>query len=334
MKQFFVTFAGVLAGMFVFFLLLPVFIMVLVVGSLANSAGETKVKQASILELDLREGLQDQDSQGLSLFAGSKPSVMRVIQTLRYAETDPKVKAVLVRLPEGGIAPAAADELRLAFRHFRAAGKPILAHSQGMYPSGLVVSSYQLAAAAGEIWMQPDSSFQVTGVSTSELFMKRAFDKYGVKADYEQRYEYKNAVNPYLQSDYTPAHREATLGWMGGVYTSALQQAAVDRKKPLAELQATIEAGPYSAEDALAKGLIDKVGQVHDAEESLKARAGDKAEVVDFNDYAAVVKTMPSRKRGGSSIAVITAEGPIVTGRGRGGSPFRSEEHTSELQSH
>jgi protease-4 len=324
MKQFFVTMLGVFAGMLVFFLLLPVLFFMLIVGSMASSAGETKIKQSSILELDLRDGLADQDAQSVALFAGSRMSVMRVIQTMRHAETDDKVKAILVRLPEGGIAPATADELRLAFRHFRAAGKPILAHSQGLYPSGLVVSSYEVAAASGEIWMQPDSSFQVTGVTTSEMFLKRAFDKYGVKANYEQRYEYKNAVNPYLQSDYTPAHREATLSWMGSVFDSALAQAAADRKKDPAALKALIAGGPYSAEQARAHGLIDRVGQVHEAEEFLKARAGGKAEVVDFEDYAGVVKAMSGRKRG-PTIAVIGAEGPIITGRGGAASPWSSD---------
>jgi protease-4 len=144
---------------------------------------------------------------------------MSMIETLRRAETDDKVKALLVRLPEGGMAPASADELRLAFKHFRAVGKkPIFAHSQGLYPSGMVTSTYMLGSATSEFWMQPDSSLQAVGVASEEMFFKRFFDKYGVKAEYEQRYEYKNAVNPYLYSDYTPAHRESTLSWMGSVY--------------------------------------------------------------------------------------------------------------------
>ena len=60
------------------------------------------------------------------------------------------------------------------------------------------------------------------------MFFKRFFDKYGVKAEYEQRYEYKNAVNSYLYSDYTPAHRESALSWMGSVYKTALSHAAAE----------------------------------------------------------------------------------------------------------
>src|SRR5690606_25885236 len=122
-------------------------------------------------------------------------SVMRVVDTLRHAEGDSKVKGVLVRLPEGGMAPAAADELRQAFKRFRAAGKPVAAHSQGLYPDGMVVSTYMLGAATGEIWMQPNASFQATGMATTELFLKRLFDRYQIQPQFEQRYEFKNAVN-------------------------------------------------------------------------------------------------------------------------------------------
>src|SRR6202012_3839329 len=97
-----------------------------------------------------------------------------------------------IRLPEGGLSPAAADEIRVAVKAFRAAGKPVIAHSQGLYPSGEPVSSYMVGAASGDLWMQPASSLQAVGSATEEMFLKHAFDKYGVTADYQQRYEYKN----------------------------------------------------------------------------------------------------------------------------------------------
>jgi len=75
-----------------------------------------------------------------------------------------------VRLPEGGIAPAAADELRLAFKHFRGSGKKVVVHSQGLYPSGIVTSTYMLGASGDELWMQPGAPFQVTGLASEEMF--------------------------------------------------------------------------------------------------------------------------------------------------------------------
>lgn len=321
MKQFFLTVAGVFVGLLLFVVGVPFLLIVMAAGA----ARPAPVPTHTVLQLDLRGGLSDQAPQNpFAAFGGGGSSVMSIIETLRRAEKDDKVQAVLVRLPEGGMAPAAADELRLAFKHFRETGKkPIYAHSQGLYPSGMVTSTYMLGAASSELWMQPDSSFQAVGVSSEAMFFKRFFDKYGVKAEYEQRYEYKNAVNPYLYSDYTPAHRESTLSWMGSVYRTALTSAAIDRKRDPVALTRTLEAGPYSAQEAQGKGLIDKVGQVSDIQAFALDKAGKGAKLVDFDDYAA--RSKPPTVKTGPAIAVIGAEGAIVTGSDGGGSPFSGD---------
>lgn len=323
MKQFFLTVAGVFVGLLLFVVGVPFLLVVIAAGAARPAPTPTH----TVLQLDLREGLTDQAPKNpFASLGGSGDSVLSIIDTLRRAEKDDKVRAILVRLPEGGVAPAAADELRLAFKHFReVGGKPIYAHSQGLYPSGMVTSTYMLGASASEFWMQPDSSFQAVGISSESMFFKRFFDKYGVKADYEQRYEYKNAVNPYLYSDYTPAHRDSTLSWMGSVYRSALVSAAVDRKRDPAELTRTLEAGPYSAQEAQAKGLIDKVGQVSDIEAFVLDKAGKGAKLIEFDDYAS--RSKPPAVKTGPAIAVIGAEGAIVTGTGGGGSPFGGDSN-------
>lgn len=321
MKQFLLTMAGVFAGLLLFLVGVPFLLIVMAAGAAQPAA----LPSHAVLELDLREDLTDQDSQNpLAAFSGGGLSVISVIETLRHAETDDKVKAVFVRMPEGGIAPAAADELRQAFRHFEAAGKPIWAHSQGLYPSGVITSTYMLGASASEFWMQPASSFQATGLTSEDIFFKRAFDKYGVKADFEQRAEYKNAVNPFLYSDYTPAHKEAEQAWMTSVYRTGILTAAADRKKEPNGFLATVEAGPYSAEQARDVGLIDRVGQVHEAEAALLKKVGGDAELVDFHDYAARAKRgeKASSVLDGDAIAIVGAEGPIMTGTDEAQNPF------------
>lgn len=313
MKQFLLTMAGVFAGLMLFLVGVPI----LLIASVAGSAKPTPPPARAILTLDLREALADQEPQNPFSFLGGRTlSVISAVETLRHAEHDSRVKGLLIRLPEGGLSPGAADELGLAIRAFRASGKPVIAHSQGIYPSGVSTAAYMLGAASGQFWMQPSSSLQSVGLSREETFFKRAFDKYGVKADYEQRYQYKNAVNPYLYDDFTPAHREAELGWMTSVYDSELIEAAADRKLDPGQLKATLEAGPYSAEDAAARGLIDHVGQEHDAEAALKAQTDSGAKMIDLASYRSSVLT-PSGS-GGSSIAVIGAEGDIVTGTAKG----------------
>ena len=312
MKQFLLTMAGVFAGLILFFIGVPF----LLIASLAGAAKPAPPPAEAILSLDLRQALADQEPENpLSLLGGHTLSVISTVETLRHAEHDSRVKGLLIRLPEGGLSPAAADELGLAIRAFRASGKPVIAHSQGIYPSGVSTAAYMLGAASGQFWMQPSSSLQSVGLSTEETFFKRAFDKYGVKADYEQRYQYKNAVNPFLYDDFTPAHREAELGWMNSIYETELTEAAADRKLDPARLKTTLEAGPYSAEDAAARGLIDHVGQEHDAEVALQSQTDTHAKLIDLASYHTSI--VANAASGGSSIALIGAEGDIVTGTAR-----------------
>jgi len=318
MKQFLITAAGVFAGLLIFMIGVP-FVLI---SMAAAAAGPGPTPAKAVLELDLRDPLTDQSPQSpLAGFARRGHSAMSIIEGLRRAETDDKVKGVLVRLPEGGVEPGLADEIRLAIKHFRDSGKPIIAHSQGLYPSGVITATYMMGAAAGELWMQPGASFQVTGLANEDLFFKRAFDRFGVKADYEQRYEYKNAVNGYLYDDYTPAHREAELSWLNSVYTTDIAAAAADRKLDPAVLKTTLEAGPYLAEDALSLHLIDRLGQVREAQQALLKKAGADSEMVDFEDYA---HGRAPRERGlGPAVAIIEGEGDIVDGKDQGGNPFR-----------
>jgi len=312
MKQFLVTVAGVFSGLLLFFVGLPLVFVVIV----ASAAKPPPPPQNAVLSLDLRQKLPDQDPSNPLAFLGARSlSTLSVATTLRRAAHDPDVKGLLIRLPEGGMAPAQADELRLELRTFVKSGKPVIAHSQGLYPSGISTATYMLGAASGDFWMQPGAALQSTGISSEDTFLKRFFDKYGLKADYQQRYQYKNAVNGYLYDDYTPAHREAELGWMTSIYNSELAAAASDRKMDQKALTAAIEAGPYAAEDAQAKGLIDHVGEVEDAQSALLAKAGAGAKLVEFQQYRTARKPQPVAAAG-PVIAYIGAEGDIVTGTG------------------
>ncbi|WP_309644178.1 signal peptide peptidase SppA [Phenylobacterium sp.] len=327
MKQFLITTAGVFAGLVLFLVGVPFLLIVMAMGA----AQPAPIPSHAVLQLDLRDPMTDQDPVNpFATFGRRSMSVMSVIETLDRAGKDGKVKGVLVRLPEGGMEPAAADEIRLAIKKFRATGKSVIAHSQGLYPSGVVSSTYMLGSSADELWMQPGASFQVVGLAGEDIFFKRAFEKYGIKPQYEQRHEYKNAVNPYLYSDYTAPHRESTLSWMGSVYSTGLATAAADRKVEPGLLRRSIEAGPYLAEDAVKLRLIDKVGQVKEAEIAALAKAGKGAELVAFEKYMRGNDQEPGT---GPVIAVIEGEGAIVTGHDGAANPFAggSSMHSDDI---
>ena len=309
MKQFLTTMAGVFAGLLLFMVGVPFLLIVMAAGAARPAPPPNQI----VLQLDLRESLTDQNLQNpLGGFGRRNLSVMAIVEALWAASEDRRVKGLLIRLPEVGMEPGAADEIRLAIKRFEASGKPVIAHSQGLYQAGVVSSTYMVGASAGELWMQPGAALQVTGLAVEDVFFKRFFDEYRLEADYQQRKEFKNAVNGYLHSDYTPAHRAAQLSWMTSIYESALDQAALDRELAPALLRTRLEAGPYSADQAAELGLVDKVGQVHEAEARLLDEAGANAELFDLMAYARSLRGGDAG--GGPAIAVIEAEGPLLTG--------------------
>lgn len=309
MKQFFLTMLGVFAGLMLFLVGLPILLITMAIATASKPVTPTN----AVLELDLRAGLSDQTpTNPFAAFGGSNLSVMRVVDVLAQAEEDRNVKVLLVRLPEAGMTPAAADEVRQAIRRFRASGKTVIAHSQGFMPVGAVVSSYMVGASASELWMQNTAGFQAAGLSMDEIFLGRAFERYGVRADFQQRYEYKNAVNQYTQTNFTEAHREAMVAWMTSIHDSAVANAAQDRKLTPAAMKAALEAAPYTAQQALALKLIDKIGQVEEAEAEAKRRAGRNADIVTFSDYAAMRGQRTGSGR--DAIAIVGGEGAILTG--------------------
>ena len=106
MKQFLITAAGVFAGLLIVLIGVPFVLVVLAL----SAAGPAPVPARSVLELDLRDPLSDQRPHNpLIGIARNGGSVMAIIETLRRAEKDDRIKALLVRLPEDGLEPGAAD---------------------------------------------------------------------------------------------------------------------------------------------------------------------------------------------------------------------------------
>ena len=321
MKHFLLTMCGVFAGLLLFLVGIPI----LLIAIAAGASGPEPTPARTVVELDLREVITDQDSANpFASFGQPSLSVLKIVTTLRRAETDDHVRGLLIRLPESGLQPAMADEIADSLRRFRKTGKPVIVFSQGVYPAGATPSTYMLAAAGGQVWMQPGASLQATGLVSEDIFLKRLFDRYGVRADFEQRKEFKNAVNGYLNADYTDAHREATRSMLESIYSSALNRAAADRRQSPAQLKAALESGPLMADEALRLNLIDRVDYLDAARKQLADRAGQDAQFRDFRAYARSARdlTPPGRP----AIAIVTAEGGIVTGGGGGDNPFAAQD--------
>ena len=304
---------GIVKGVFNFTAGLVVFVIlaVFVLAMVGYFSGDG-IARNSVLELDLRQAMDDKSAPGFLDIAGGKLSIMDVVMGLDRAQRDPRVKGVFLRVGSGDLAVAKAEELRDALKLFKQGGKFVIAHSQSFYSGGL--GDYDAASVADQIWMQPISTFFSTGTAGTTLFFKGLFDKVNAVPQFVQRYEYKNAANVFTETDFTPAHREATLRVLQSWYDSAVAEAAADRKLDKAALTAVLDASPSMAESVKDKGLITNIGYDDEARDAAKARAGAGAEIVRFDRYVQATRDRNTGLAGAPVFALVHAAGDIVEG--------------------
>jgi protease-4 len=314
MKQFWSSFFGTIAGLVVATLLVALFAAFAVGGLIASAvqnaddARRTSLPAGAIvLEVDLREPRTDQPSFSPFAFSAALAHTDLLV-ALERARLDARVTAVFVRANAMSMAPGRAEEIRGALNGLSAAGKHVVVHAQGF--EGPAVANYFAVAGADSLWLQASASFSATGYTSETIFFGDAIERAGAEAEFLQFYEYKNAADPFVSADYTEAHREATLSWLGSLFDTAMNSAALDRNMTPEAMRALIEAGPYSAEAALESGLVDSLGHVHEAREAARALAG----AARFVPAAAYYRGGDTAS--GPIIALIGAEGAIETGDG------------------
>lgn len=312
MRQFFITVAGTIAGIFGFFVLLFVIFMFFgLLGALSSIGEKTPDK---VLTLDLRQSMIDH-SIGESLFGDSPNSVVNTVYALNRAKDDDSVKGVFIRAENYGMAPASAEELRLALLDFKTSGKFVIAHAQGF--EGTSLMSYQAVSAADEIWMQDTTGFAVSGLRSETEFLGGVMEKFDADPEFFQFHEYKNAVNSYTEKDFTDAHREATTSYLTSIYDNAVAQIATDREMTPAGVSQVLKSSPHSAEDALEAGMVDKLGQLAEAKDYVRKKVGDdKIAFTSIDSYG------PGTTSGDSTIAFIGGQGAVLPGQSSGGGLF------------
>ena len=224
MRHFFLTVLGTIVGIFAFFFVLFIFIVIL--GAIGGATASMKAKDSYVLSLDLRKPLRDH-AAGDSLFGPTPGSVVDIARALNRAKKDKFVKGLFIRANQFGMTPASAEEIRLAIQDFKSSGKFVITHAQGF--EGTSIMPYHAVSASDEIWMQDTTGFSVAGLHSESEFYGGIFEKFDAEPQIDQFYEYKSAANTYMQKEFTAAHREATTSYLTSLYDNAVSQISRDR---------------------------------------------------------------------------------------------------------
>lgn len=293
-----------------------------------DTARHHGVPNGCVLELDLRS--MPPETSGFDplaiLSGGNRPVPLReMVDAVYRAAEDPRVAGLIARVQLGASPSAAVQELREAIVAFTAA-KPSLAWAE-TYPGTL---SYYLASAFGEVWMQPAGSVGLIGFASNATFLRDAFDKAGIEAQFVARGEYKSAANRFTEYGFTEAHREAVTRMLESLQEQVWEAVARSRKLDAGVLDALADRAPLLREEAVSSGLVDRIGFRDEAYDHIAELVGVQDVSEDntpprlyLSRYAGAsrsrltppVPSVPGRRLK-PKVAVINIDGTIVDGRG------------------
>jgi len=288
-----------------------------------------------ILELDLTEGLAEDPAADpvTALLTMRRTRLADVLDGLRRARTDDRVKALLVKVGGRRMGLGLVQELRDAVAAFGATGKLTVAWAESFGDFAAGNLPYYLATAFSRIVMQPSGDVGLTGIAVEHVFLRSAMDKLGVDYQVGKRHEYKSAPDQLTEQGFTGPAREANERLAASI-AGQLATAIAGRLDVSAEqARALIDRGPFLASEAVEERLVDALGYRDEVYTWVRRRAGRDATLMFIGRYRRSqtltrrVRALPNPRE--QFVALIHASGPIGAGRsGRGAGSARMGSDT------
>jgi len=306
-------------GLLVVVLVIAVFGVVLVgAGIFVSGMGKPSVPKKAILELDLERGIPEtQPDNPFAAFGGERALTLRdVVDALEKAGDDPHVVGLVARLGAAPIGVAEIQEIRDAVKAFRAKKKFAVAYSETFGEFGPGNGPYYLATAFDEIWLQPSGDVGLNGLVGESPFLRGVLDKLGVKPEFGQRHEFKNAMNQYTETKFTDAHREATKALIESIYGQMVKGIAEGRKMSEEDVRALVDRGPFLGPEALEARLVDGLAYRDEVHDKLRTKGGTGAKFFGLQAY--LKKQGRPNAVGKRTIALVFGVGGVVRGKSSG----------------
>jgi protease-4 len=272
---------------------------------------EVAVPERAVLTLDLTGGVVETrpDNPLARASIGDVVVLREAVEALDAAARDERIVGLVARLGRGDLGLADIQELRDALTRFRQGGKFAYAFAESFGEGGNGTLHYYLASAFNEVWLQPSGDFAVTGLSLQSPYLRQALEQIGIEPQFDQRREYKGAIAFLTESAMPAPQRENLQRLVDSWFDQISRGIAEARGLEPAAVRGLIDIAPFLADQALARGLVDKLGYWDQIDDAITERAGGSAERLALADYIAA--------RGdelveGPVVALILGLGPVV----------------------
>jgi protease-4 len=306
-------------GLFVFIMIF--FFGFMLIGALfGGDSDKVIVDDNSVIELDLSKINRDYagktNFKDFQFYEDKHNGLFDIIEAIEYAKTDDDIKGISILNNSSSLGIAQTKALRDALEDFKKSKKFIYSYAD-MYSQ----KDYYLNSVANTVYINPIGDFDFKGLSTELMFFKDFQEKSGIKMEVIRHGKYKSAVEPFLDNKMSEANREQTTALLTSVWNSIVTEISKSRNIPVAKLN-EIATGllARTPEMALKEKLVDKIAYEDvfhaDIKKALEVETDEDYNKVTIEDYAEKVATTGTKNSSKDKIAVIYAQGEILSGEG------------------
>jgi protease-4 len=206
------------------------------------------------------------DDAGAAL--GRIADATHVGAALRVARAHPGIGAVVLYVDSPGGSALASDLIAREVERLKEK-KPVVAYFANTAASG----GYYVSALASEIVAQPVTITGSIGVIAMRFVLERTLEKLGLRHEVIRRGAHADLMSPYRH--WNDEERALFDREIDGAYKDFVSIVARGRKRSFDEIEPLARGRVYSGKDALAVGLVDRLGGL----ETAIARAAELGDV-------------------------------------------------------
>ena len=309
-------------GVFLAGIILIVIIIAIGAAMVASAGGgggnAVNVPNGSVLTLDftteIPEHKNNVSSRTFSLSEHDIPGLHDIASLIRHAAKDNKISGILIENGLGGLRESSAKIILDALEDFTESDKFLAAYGDFYTQEG-----YYLASPADHITLHPVGTVDFRGFASYVPFFKGLLDKIGLDVQIYYAGNFKSATEPFRRTEMSPENKLQTREYLTDTYTLFLNDIAEARHINFDTLKSFAwEFQIKNADDALSHKLVDQIGSKADCEAWMNDKLGkdpqNKIHYVSIDEYASVTPAEPTNLKAKDKIAVIYAEGEIVSG--------------------
>ncbi|MDE0013149.1 MAG: signal peptide peptidase SppA [Candidatus Poribacteria bacterium] len=230
-------------------------------------------------------------------------------EILPIAKFDEDIAGILVRINGSGYGMAALQEMADAILDFRESGRVVLC-----YLTNCSTGDYIVAATCDGILIHPSAEVRLIGLRTERSFYKGALDMLGIRADLEHIGKYKSASEAFTRKEMSEVQREIQNAILDDLYEQLIDIIADGRGWTPEEVKKHIDAGPYTARQAFAAELVDRLVYEDELTEVVTELTDGRTDLVSASEYAESSIHTQDWRVPQPKIAIIEAKGLMVTG--------------------